>query len=67
VRLKNRDVQLIKVRGGVHVPEGEPKSNRVWQGLLYTGAVFFFLNGGIFLCVLICGEGTYLGEHVEAV
>ena len=27
---------------GVHVPEGEPKSKRVWQGLLYTWCCFFF-------------------------
>ena len=26
---------------GVHVPEGEPKSKRGWQGLLYTGVFFF--------------------------
>lgn len=44
--MKNRDVQL-KVRDGVHVPEGEPKSKRAWQGLLYTCA-FFFSNGGTF-------------------
>ena len=50
---------------GVHVAEGEPKSKRVWQGLLYTGAFFFFKWWDLFVCprlrlgLLIEGEGGY--------